>query len=111
MIQAAAHEEPWLDIIQPKAGEKVSSGELVVTGIVTPISNRPITFELISDSGRVIGSSQLPIETPGEKLDFEINLTYSYIKETSDVRMVIRQNEYPYDEIAILDSLTLIVFP
>jgi len=110
-LNPPASNEPWSSITQPQAGEEVSGGELLVTGSVTPISNRPITFELISDSSRVIGSSQLSVLTPDEELDFEVTLYYSYIKETTNVRLVIRQNFYPYDEAAILDSVILSVAP
>jgi len=103
--------DPWLDITHPQSGEEVSGGELEISGSVTPISNRPISFELVSDSGRVIGSSQLSVITPDEELDFEVTLYYSYIKETTNVRFVIRQNFYPYDEAAILDSVILSVAP
>ena len=111
ILQSPESVEPWSEIAQPVADTEVSGGELVVSGSVTPISNRPITIELVSDSGRVVGSSQLSVKTPGEKEDFQIKLYYSYIKEATDVRLVIRQNFYPYEEVAILDSLPLTALP
>ncbi len=110
-LQPPTSMEPWSVIQQPQPMEEVSGSECLIVGSVMPISNRPIAFELISDNGRVLGSSQLPIETPGEKLDFKISLYYSYIRDKTDVRLIIRQNHYPYDEIAILDSIQLIVNP
>ena len=110
-LQPPTSVEPWSDITHPQSGEEVDGGELSISGSVTPISNRPITIELVSEGGRVVGSTHLPIQTPGEKLDFNVNLYYSYIKEATDARLVLRQNHYPYDEAAILDSLTLTVLP
>ena len=47
------------------------------------------------------------------KFPDEIDFIGSLFKtqKTTDVRMVIRQNDYPYDEIAILYSLLLTTRP
>ncbi len=103
--------EPWVEITQPQPMEEVSGGEFSIIGRVAPVSESPITFELISDSGRVVGSTQLQVDTSGEWLDFKIRLNYTYITESTGVRLIIRQNCYPYNEIMILDSLQLTAAP
>jgi len=110
-LQPIIPKEPWLEIMQPQPLDNVSGGQFFITGSVTPMTNRPILFELISESGRVVGSSILTVETPGELLDFKIRLYYTYITELTDVRLVIRQTIYPYNDIAILDSLCLTATP
>ncbi len=110
-LQPAASSPPWVEITQPQPMEEVSGGEFSIIGRVAPVSESPITFELISDSGRVVGSTQLQVDTSGEWLDFKIRLNYTYITKSTGVRLIIRQNCYPYNEIMILDSLQLTAAP
>ena len=107
MLQIA----PWLEITQPQPSDAITGGQILITGSVTPLSNRPITFELINNDDRVIGATQLAVEIPGEMLDFKIRLYYTYITKLTNVRLTVRQALYPYDEVAILESLCLTAIP
>ena len=110
-LQPMMPKKPWLEITQPQPLDNISGGQFFITGSVTPMTNRPILFELISESGRVVGSSILAVETPGEMLDFKIRLYYTYITKLTDVRLTVRQTLYPYNDIVILDSLCLTATP
>ena len=101
---------PWLTITAPIPMETVSGGNLVVEGTITPITQKPIIFELTTEKGAVIGSKQLAVEEPGNAQSFKIPLTYT-TTITRTVRLVIRQTIDPYSANVILDSLPVILNP
>lgn len=101
----------WLEIDQPAPHESLSGGSFIVDGRVTPIIQNPVIFELITDTGGVIGSSQLAVQESGEPLDFSIQLSYDFITTTRDVRMIVRQTINPYGANMILDSLPITLSP
>lgn len=101
----------WLEIDQPIANEALSGGSIRVEGRITPITQKPVIFELITDTGGVIGSSQLAVQESGEPLDFSIRLSYGFITTTRDVRMIVRQTIGPHGAIVILDSLPITLSP
>ena len=110
-LQPMLTKNPWLIIEQPHPSNTIDGGQVLITGSVMPVSDNPIIFEMIDDTSRVIGSSQLSVETPDHILNFEVPLYYTYITKLTDVRLVVQQRIYPYNEIAILDSLQLSVTP
>lgn len=101
----------WLEIDQPLAHESLSGGNFRVEGRVTPLTQKPVIFELITDTGGVIGSSQLAVEIQGEPVDFSIPLSYSFINTERNVRLVVRQTTDPYGMNVILDSLPITLSP
>lgn len=111
VLQPQPFEEPWLTITAPEASSTHGGGLLQVTGRVTPISAEPIVFELITDSGGVIGSKKLGVNTVGEELTFDIIMTYGFINATRDVRLVIRQALEPFDVTIALDSIPFFLGP
>lgn len=100
----------WLTITAPTPMETISGGNLVVEGTITPITQKPIIFELTTEKGAVIGSKQLAVEEPGNAQSFKIPLTYT-TTITRTVRLVIRQTIDPYAANVILDSLPVILNP
>jgi hypothetical protein len=110
-LQPAPTPEPWITITFPQPYEVISDGEFVVKGIATPITTKPIIFELITETGGVIGSKQLAVENPGDTLTFDVPLSYAYITSTRDVRLIMRQTVDPYGRNIILDSLPLFLTP
>jgi len=101
----------WLAITRPQPLETINGGEFLVEGIVTPQTPNPIIFELITDRNRVIGSSQLSVENPGQTLNFSLRLYYDFIATTTVARLVVRQTLNPYGTTAILDSLLITITP
>lgn len=101
----------WLEIDQPIAQETLSGGNFRVEGRVTPLTQKPVIFELITDTGGVIGSSQLAVEEPDTPIDFSIQLSYAFITSTRNVRMVVRQTADPFGADVILDSLPITLSP
>jgi len=101
----------WLEIDQPVAHESLSGGNFRVEGRVTPLTQKPVIFELITDTGGVIGSSQLAIQESNAPIDFSIQLSYAFITTTRNVRMVVRQTIDPFGANVILDSLPIILSP
>lgn len=104
-------EEPWLEIIYPEPLEIIAGGKFTVLGSVTPITENPIIFELITDTGGVIGGVQLAVNQAGKKFSFELPLTYGFISSVRDVRLLVRQTIDGYATNVILDSLPLALAP
>ena len=101
----------WLNLTSPQPGESFSGGQVLVAGSVTPVVQNPVIFELVTDSGGVVGSLQRAVQEPGTTLDFEFTLPYAFITTTRDVRLVVRQSAPIYLENVILDSITLSLAP
>ncbi len=110
-IQSSISENDWLTITQPIPMQVISGGSFLVSGRISPLNNNPVMFELMTESGNIVGTSQLDIPTPGGTFDFEIILSYDFITRERDVRMVIRQRSDTFAADAILDSLPIILMP
>jgi len=111
IIEIQAPNDPWLSITNPKSGEIITQSPLVVSGTVIPVNSRPIVFELVSESGGVIISKQLPVSQPGVALDFEVPIIFTPSPAAHDMLLVIRQTAQDYHADIILDSLPLILSP
>ena len=101
----------WLDITSPEANAALSGGQFTIQGTITPVTDQPVYFELITDSGGTIGTAQLAVGQPGETVPFEITISYGFITTSRDVRLVIRQSMEDYAANVILDSLPLTLAP
>ena len=104
-------DSPWLIIDAPKPLSTHRGGSLTVSGIVTPISTKPLIFELITDSGGLIGSKQLMAVNAGQEVPFSVTLHYSFINTTRDVRLVVRQIIDPFGVDVALDSIPIFLAP
>ena len=103
--------ENWLSIHSPTAGTTISGGKFQITGTVTPITDNPIFFELITDSGGVIGNAFLSVSNAGISIDFDLPIYYNYLSMPRDVRLIVRQTAGKYRNTVILDSLLLTLEP
>ncbi|MDY6873888.1 MAG: hypothetical protein SVR81_07990 [Chloroflexota bacterium] len=103
--------DPWLEITFPEPLDILTGGQFTVRGSVKPITDNPVIFELITDSGGVIGSAQLAVSEPGKTAPFEQLLSYGYINKIRDVRLVVRQTIDGYGANVVLDSLLLALLP
>jgi hypothetical protein len=106
-----SNEEAWLEINFPEAQEIIGGGKFTVQGSVIPVTQNPIIFELITDTGGMIGTAQLAVNQAGERFSFELPLTYGFISSVRDVRLVVRQSIDGYANNVILDSLPLALAP
>ena len=101
----------WLEIHSPEPGAALSGGSFTIAGTITPATDQPVRFELITDSGGQIGSAQLAVGEPGQTVPFEITISYGFISTARDVRLVIRQTLADYSANLLLDSLPLTLAP
>jgi hypothetical protein len=111
LINEQSSGSEWLSITKPQPGEKLQGDAIDVEGTVIPIIDRPVFFELITDSGGQIGWKQLAVENTGEIIEFNITVPYAYITQERDVRLVIRQTDTFYGENIILDSVPIYLSP
>lgn len=103
--------EPWLTIVEPEPQAIISGGEISLQGTVIPPMETPVIFELITDTGGIIGYALLAVKEPGDKIDFDLQLSYSFITTARDVRLIVRQMTDDHITNAILDSIPLTVMP
>jgi hypothetical protein len=104
-------ESQWLTIKSPTAGATISGGKFQITGTVTPVTDNPIFFELITETGGVIGNAFLSVSNPGNPFDFDLSINYNYLSMPRDVRLIVRQTAGKYVNTVILDSLLLTLEP
>jgi hypothetical protein len=110
-IEPQLSTDPWLAVNQPKPGAIINDSPIIVAGTVSPINDRPVIFELITDRGSVIVTRQMAVETVGEMVAFEMPLPYSPSSRIRDIRLVIRQSSGIAGVNVILDSLPLTIVP
>ena len=111
MVQNQPTTSNWLTITSPIEGDSFKGGNFTVEGIITPPTSNPVIFELITDSGGVIGTSQLAVDEPGIPSQFNISVTYAFITSRRDVRLIVRQTVNPYGSNIVLDSLPISLSP
>lgn len=111
LVEDLQSTEPWLTFIRPVLHETVTGGMLVVEGCLTPLTDSPVFFELVTFSGKTLISKQLPVTKPGIQTIFEVSLPYSIQSLEENVRLVVRQVRYPFGVTAILDSMLLNLAP
>ena len=110
-IQPAVRVEPWLTLTQPEPGEVIRSSPMIIAGMLVPVNNTPVIFELVNERGGSLVSKQLAVETPGKAVDFEISLVYPPDDEAQNLRLVVRQSAgWPGVDV-ILDSLLITITP
>ena len=82
-------------ITSPEPDSTIVGGEATVTGWIRPKNTNPIIFELITDTGSVIGIRQLliPDDFADPYFPFDITLSYITLSRTRDVRLTLRQRD------------------
>jgi hypothetical protein len=97
--------ENWVTIDAAEIIEETNGKQIRITGSLIPITDKPLHFELITVTGRVIGSRQLAVQYPGISTSFTIFIP---IQGGDDpARLVLRQTISPYQTNVILDSYSL----
>jgi hypothetical protein len=89
---AVVYWEPYL-VRSPRNEAIISGGAVLVNGLIRPVNETPVIFELIDPTGRVIASSQMIIDPPSGDLShtpFQIGIPYRVTASTS-ARLVLRQ--------------------
>ncbi len=110
-VQSNSTPKAWITLTEPRVGQSFSGGQVKAEGSVTPLSTKPIHFELITESGVVIGSRQLAVDDPGEPAAFIITIPHRAVTTPQEVRLVIRQPADGYVSNIMLDSLTITLIP
>ncbi len=110
-VQSPGDSVNWLTITQPLPGASISGGQFTVSGWITSPNGNPVMFDLMTDNGSIIGTSQLSVQTPGETLEFALTLSYDFINIERKVRLIVRQRSMDFASDAILDSLPIVITP
>ncbi len=103
--------EPWIALESPAPGSLHSGGVVPLTGTVSPVNGSPVIFELITETGGVVGAAQLAVPEGQTGFDFSLDLPYSFIQETREVRLVMRQKGLLIPGDVVLDSLVVFLGP
>jgi hypothetical protein len=80
-------------IRSPRQDAVVSGGILHVEGLIKPVNDRPVIFELTDENGNVVGSNKQVIPEPAGDLShnlFAIDIPY-LVDDITPVRLTIRQ--------------------
>jgi hypothetical protein len=105
--------EPYI-IWYPREGATISGGTLLVNGLVQPVNNTPIIFELIDDGGKLVGSTKIDapsIEYGQTHAQFAAAVPYK-LDAGAEVRLVIRQDSISrIPGTVALTSMRLILAP
>ncbi len=97
--------EDWVTILSIEAIENSNGKQIQITGSLTPITDRPVHFELATETGRIIGSRQLAVQNAGISTSFTVFIP---IEDGNDpAGLVVRQSITPYQTNVILDSYSL----
>jgi hypothetical protein len=99
-------------IEKPVVGQRVSGGILSVSGKMQPFNNLPLTAELISRDGQIIGTGLVPISTApdGGYQSFRVDIPYR-IPNASWVLLVVRQFDDRISGIMYLFSQEILLNP
>jgi hypothetical protein len=84
--------EPYI-VRQPRTDTVVSGGVVAVSGIIRPVNDTPVIFELIDTAGRVVGAAETEISPPSgdySHTPFRIGIPYQ-VSTSTPVRLVLRQ--------------------
>ena len=81
-------------IIQPVAGQRLSGGDLTVSGKMRPFNNLPLTLELIGRDGSIIGTQLVAItnNTTNDGVPFSADIRYT-ISKPMWALLSVRQND------------------
>lgn len=84
--------EPYI-LRAPFENQVVSGGTLYVSGLIRPVNQNPILFELYDEQGKLLATSQLQIPMPTGDIShnpFELEMNYTISAQTN-ARLTIRQ--------------------
>jgi hypothetical protein len=101
----------WLTLDLPSAQMAFDEGEVHAVGTIIPLNDNPVIFDLVTDTGGVVGTLQLPVTQKGQPQPFDINIPYSFITKARSARLVIRQVGKTQPGNVILDSLPITLIP
>ncbi|MDY6846640.1 MAG: hypothetical protein SVP52_05845 [Chloroflexota bacterium] len=110
-ITSQSSTSDWLTVTQPQPGERLQGGMVIVEGTLIAVIDRPVFFELITDSGGQIGSRQLAVQSAGVPITFNVILPYGHIYKERDVRLIMRQTDEVYGKNIVLDSVPIYLSP
>jgi hypothetical protein len=99
-------------IRQPYSYEDIKGGTLHVEGLVRPLNNSPLTAELYTDEGKLVGSlefstDELPL---GVYRPFEVDIPYTVTQQRS-VRLTISQQGDPIPGVILAESVLIWLEP
>ena len=99
-------------IIQPAAGQRLSGGILTVTGKMHPFNNLPLTVELVSRDGSVIGTQAVDISTTTNENGnpFRVDIPYRVSIGTWAL-LSVRQNDDRIGGLMYLYSQEILLNP
>jgi len=83
-----------LFIIRPYINEPFSGNLITVRGLISPVSNQPVIFEVISEQNTVLFSTSLdagPVTPERSYIPFEITIPYT-VQSFTRARLTLRQD-------------------
>jgi len=93
LILAVGENKPAIKITAPQEGAVINGNSIFMSGEILPASDRAVILEIMTQSGKIIGTAQVPILqiTEGEYFPFTAQITTKSINEKTNVRLIVRQ--------------------
>jgi hypothetical protein len=105
-------QEPFI-IRYPRTDQTFSGGELVIEGLIRPVTAAPILLEAIAEDGAVVFTKQFLIDPPSGELShtpFQLIIPYK-VDAPTPVRLIFRQEGSRIPGSIALSSLTITLEP
>jgi hypothetical protein len=98
-------------LAEPKNGQEISGGTIVVDGEMLPFNTAPVVIELVDEQGKVLASRVLFFLPPGETYQaFSTTVPYQIYARTP-VRLIIHQEDQRIPGTIYIFSRELILNP
>ena len=92
MVPTSGQREAYI-VRSPKAGDVITGGVVHLTGLARPVNDSPLIFELIDETGKVVGEKLISVEPPSGDLShtpFTVDIPYN-VSEPTPVRLTMHQ--------------------
>jgi hypothetical protein len=92
-ITPPADSKAVFKILAPTAGSALPVNSITVSGEMLPSGNNPIILEIMTSTGIILGSRQVPVPESSntEYFPFSVDIPVNEVAERQDVRLIIRQ--------------------
>lgn len=109
-IQPPSAVAPWLLLDKVEISTETNNPALSLAGTVTPLTDKPIHFEIYTTEGQFIGARQLAVEYLGEVMDFNILVPITRF-DGETAFLYARQTDGRFLSNRILDSFIIDLTP
>jgi hypothetical protein len=111
-INPTTADQEAIFIQQPRPNSMIQGGVLLVSGYARPETSLPLTIQLVTESGAVVGSRMVSVNQAaiGEYGTFAVEVPYR-VQELTQVRLTVFSEGEQINQVNHLSSLLILVAP